>query len=376
MNLTKHILKRVLIFSFLLTGLFQSSSAQVGKEALEQFGKWMSRGNKIHTIPVGNYKFKLPPAVSKMCIKESVEGYFLDGALNYKDYPKLSAKNDARTFRAVHKFADLAVEFENNYVDILSQIEGHVEQGKIQYKNWLPKDPGIIYIGEVHNQSRIHQEVTSLLKQLPSIYPGKRIYLATEFVPASQLQLVQSNLIFTPAELNKRLLEYDVKIPSTRVISSILKNNILVYGLEDYDFMYNVASHKGVLPVTQDRVYDFATSFEGMHLRNKIFARKIQELRAFDPEGLIVVYAGISHVSYHELGSVPSLLKEKSFVIQMTVPPALIAINPLYSYLKQDSNLRDAFRASDNAKMINSWKTPSLAHRRILGNDLTIILHE
>ena len=366
--------KTILLLGVILLGLTCPSSAQVGKEALTQFGRFLARGRKIHNIPVGNYKIKMPPAVSRVCIKESVEGYFADGRLNPKTYPALSAKNDVRMFEALQHFTKSAVKFEENYADILSRINATVEE-KIDYKKLLPKDVGIIYLGEIHNQPRIHQEIISLLKQLPSIYPERRIYLATEFLHVNQAQSVQMNLIFTPAELRSWQEKFG---PSTgeEVMLAALRNKMGLLGVEDRFVLLEASAPKGELAPTEEQYGDFATSFEGMKFRNKMFAQKLKELRTLDPDALVVFYGGVAHVSYSELNSLPSLLREKSFVIQYAVPPALIAINPLFSYMRHEPELRDAFRSSENAKLVERWRKPTQEYRRILGSDLSIIVHE
>ena len=366
--------KSILLSAVLLFGLFCPSSAQLGEEALKELGRFLVRGKKIHDIPVGNYKFKFPSAVDKMCFSETVEICFAGGRLDPRSYPDLSAKNDARMFEALQRFTRSAVKFEENYADILSRINASVEE-KVDYKKLLPKDVGIIYLGEFHYQPRIHEEISSLLRQLPSIYPGRRIYLATEFLHVNQAQSVEMNLIFTPAEL-RRWQEKFGPGGEESILLTALKNKMGLLGLEDRYALTAASTPKGAPYPTNEQCGDFATSFEGMRWRNKMFAQKLRELRTLDPDALVVFYGGIAHVSYSEIYSLPSLLREKSFVIQFAVPPVLPYINPLFSYMRHEPELRDAFRASENAKLVERWRKPTQEYRRILGSDLSIIVHE
>lgn len=368
------LLKYTLVLWTILVGINGFANDGGGPEILTQFGRFFARGRKIHNIPVGNYKIKMPPVVSRVCIKESVEGYFADGRLNPTTNPALSTKNDVRMFEALQRFTKSAVKFEENYADILSRIDGTVLE-HVDYKKLLPKDVGIIYLGEIHNQPRIHEEISSLLRQLPSIYPGRRIYLATEFLHVNQSQSVQMNLLFSPAELRSWQEKFG-PFTGERVMLTALKNKMGLLGLEDRFVLLEASAPKGVQYATEEQYGDFATSFEGMTFRNKMFAQKLKELRALDPEALVVFYGGFAHVSYSELNSLPSLLREKSFVIQFAVPPALITINPLFSYMRHEPELRDAFRASENAKLVERWRKPTQEYRRILGSDLSIIVHE
>ena len=65
----------------------------------------------------------------------------------------------------------------------------------------------------------------------------------------------------------------------------------------------------------------------------------------------------------------------KSFVVQIAVPAALSGNNPLFRFLREEPAVRDAFRASPDAKLVEWWGEPT-RYNRLLGNDLTIIVHE
>lgn len=335
----------------------------------------LGRARKVTSLAVGNYNVVLPPAVRQMCRGDVLQQYFSDGKISPVVYPKLSVKNDALTFQAVQQLAEDALQFKNNYARIASDIAGFVYEGEVPYRQFLPEDPGIIYLGEIHEQPRIQREIISLLHQLPQIYPGRTIYLASEFLPTSALFSVEENIVSSHKLLEERL-DIENQTAGGRVLHAALEENIRLVGLEDHLALMYASTPRGKRYPTPQQYEDYATSYEGMSYRNRLFAHKIREIQKTDPDALIVVYGGLAHMSYHEPSSVPHLLGGNSFVIQLTVPAALASSNPLFSYMKEDVALRQLFHASPSAKLVEWWKSNPSPYRHLLGNDLTVIVHE
>ena len=186
---------------------------------------------------------------------------------------------------------------------------------------------------------------------------------------------MEANLIYSPQELHKRIEPYEDIVMET-ILQTALQSNMGVFGMEDVQAVIKASTPRGFNFPTIMQYGDYATSLEGMSFRNEIFASRVKELQKMDPDALIVVYGGLGHMSYHEYASLPTLVGGESFVIQYSVPAALITINPLFSYLRQDPHLRNAFRSSKDAKLVEWWKQNPSSYRHLLGNDLTVIVHQ
>lgn len=329
--------------------------------------------NPVGPLILGNYKIGFSSPQPKHYVFYLQERFFT-APLDPSAYPVLSRQNDARIFSALRDFAEQAVRFETDFPRITSQIKNYIFTNEIPYARFLPKDLDVLYIGEVHGETRVQKEIVSLVRQLPSIYPGRTIYLAAEGVPTLEEWTAEENLILTLDELADRI-DLAAPIKSIQVVTAALDAQIPLYGLED-EVALILASRppKQKLPTLQQ--YDnYAVSLEGMNFRNRLFARKIRELQVYDPGALIVVYGGIDHMAYHSPSSLPSMIKGKSFVVQVTIPSQLGVSNPLFAHMILDEPLYQQFHSSPDAKVLESWKSPT-SYNRLLGNDLTVIVHE
>lgn len=266
---------------------------------------------------------------------------------------------------------------------LVENIESRV-YNRVPYSELLPEDAEVLYIGEVHGVPRVQQEIVTLVKSLREAYPGRKIYLAAEGVPAAfDLDFSTDDLIHTREALLERLRKAadlaDVEITemaaSSSVVMAAVEAGIPVLGLESEGALCRLATPKGREMPTEEEYEQVATSLAGMEFRNRGFAEGIKVLRKADPDALVVVYGGIDHLAYHQLFSVPALVGGKSFVVQVTVPAALAESNPLFRYFKEPEDIRSAFKASPDAKLTEYWKEPS-SFNQLLGNDLTVIVHE
>ncbi|MBR4682845.1 MAG: hypothetical protein IKP06_06055 [Elusimicrobiaceae bacterium] len=344
-----------------------------GAEALYRSRPFVQALNRKTPLALGNYKVGFLSPQPKHYASYLPE-CFLGSSLDYSAYPRLAQRNDARALQALQDFAKHAVRFETNLSHISTRIQNHVFTKKVPYANFLPQDIDVLYIGETHEEMRVQKEIVSLVSQLPSIYPGRTIYLAAEIIPTLEEWTAEENIILTLDELADRL-DVTAPVKTIQVLKAALNAQIPLYGLED-DVALILAStpRKQKLP-TMKQLGDFAVSWEGIALRNRLFARKIRALQIYDPGALIVVYGGMFHMAYHNQSSLPSLLKGKSFVVQVTIPHALPAANPLFSNMLVDEATRQQFNASPSAKLVESWKDPG-SYNKLLGNDLTVIVHE
>ena len=329
--------------------------------------------NQEAPLVLGNYKIGFSSPHTKPYAPYLQQRFFAN-RLDHAAYPELARRNDRRVLAALRNFERQATRFETDLPHITPQIRNDIFTGKVPYGQYLPQDIDVLYIGEIHDEMRVQEEIVSLVRQLPSIYPGRTIYLAAELIPTSLELTAEENIILTLDDLAERL-DIAAPINSIRVVTAALDAQIPLYGLEDEMALF-IASTPRKQPAPTDEQFDnYAMSLEGMNFRNRLFARKIRQLQVYDPGALIVVYGGIDHMAYHNSSALPSLVKGKSFVVQVTVPSALGGSNPLFTSLRLNEPLRQSFKSSASAKLVEYWETPT-SYNRLLGNDLTVIVHE
>ncbi len=302
--------------------------------------------------------------------------------LPLKGYSSLAVYNDVLVSRALDGFVHRAALFEKHAAALSSQIDSRVYD-EVPYAEFLPQDVDVLYLGEIHGVTFVQQEIKTIVKSLRRLYPGRNIYLAAESVPVASGTFAMEDLIYTPQDLERRLrgfeqaaeLEEPEVLASFAVIQAALEENIPVLGLENEDLLLDLAAPEGRLYPTAQQYERMVTSLAGMEMRNRQFAKGIKMLRAADPSALVVVYGGIDHFAYHQPSSVPAKVKGKSFVVQVSVPAALPGANPLFVHFKEHDEIRRAFNESPNKKLAEFWKKPS-SFKKLLGNDLTVIVHE
>ena len=341
--------------------------AQPGKAAKRLLPAALKpRPAEMTAFTAGNMKINLSYSMLKNHGADLIRTH-LDRKLEPAVYKHLAAQNDRRMLLSLQRLAKNREIFFKNKNKIAASRQVHAAKGKISYASYLPKDLKTLYIGEWHNIPGVEEEVESLLRQLPNIYPGRRIYLATEFLPSNDWNAsVKQKLITTPGQL-VLLSRY-----RTNVFCTALEAGMTLVPLEDLNRMLGILwSEMNSFP-TETIGQKFSISFEGVHLRNQIWMDTLRELRRMDPEALIVVYAGFGHVSYHADSNLPHWLGGSSFVMSFVQPKHLVYDNPFARYLPMPANVLAKFNASPDVKLVESWKTR--AYKKILGADLTVIL--
>lgn len=308
----------------------------------------------------------------------------IDGnRLSLKAYPALALHNDALLSRALDQFVEQERIFSEHSADIAANIASRVYD-RVPYALLLPKEVDVLYLGEIHSIPRVQQEIGTIVKSLRAVYPGRNIYLAAESVPAAfGRPFSKEDLIFSPQELERRVelvaelagLEVPEVLDSFSVIYQAFEENIPVLGLEKEEDLLHFATPEGRDFPTEKQYEQVVTSLVGMKWRNLNFAKGINMLRAADPAALVVVYGGMDHFAYHQPSAVPALVNGKPFVVQVAVPSALPGANPLFMHFSESNDIRRGFNRSPDAKLAEFWKKPTSLNQ-ILGNDLTIIVHE
>lgn len=356
--------------------LFSAAAyAQVpAKPFLSNQARILLRGgaNKAGYFELGNMRLKLPPAVMKAHGADLMLSH-LSLQLDPNVYPSYGPKNDARILRSIQRFIDDYGTFHIKAPEIAANIASRVIKGRVPYHAYLPQNAQNLYLGEVHNVPGLAAEIENLVRALPEAYPGRKIYLATEFLPAFEnIPFSVENAVTDPREI-AQLLEGTPRA-STRVLNAALEAGIPVIGLEpETAILQEIVRETSSYP-TPEMYEEFATSFEGMRFRNRAWSKYLRALRAAEPDALIVVYAGFGHVGYSEDFNLSSLLGGRSFVVLFTTPEFLPLNNPLFRYLRETPDIRGQFRSSPDAKLVEKWKKDT-GLKKIMGTDMTVILH-
>lgn len=370
-------MKKIVCFLLLVVLVFPQSAFAQSAKALRPLLPALSKsgvqaaGGKCLSFELGNMYMYLPPAVMSAHGADLWNTHIsaqLDPAL----YGAVSKKNNAYIFKSLQRFTQNYEKFHAHSASIVGRIQSCVYTGDIPYAAYLPKDLKTLYLGEVHGIVPLAEEVTRLIQALPKLYPGRKIYLATEFLPAyEQLPLGADRTVTRPEEIAQLLP--DTRRVSVRVLYAAVKAGIPVIGLERENELQNFIVRTTRQKPTDQMYEDFSCSFEGVRLRNKMWAQYLRALRQQEPDALIVVYAGFGHVGYNQDFNLPSMLGGDSFVVLFTVPEYLTLNNPLFIYFREEAAVRAQFHSSPRARLVESWVKPS-PYKKILGSDMTVIL--
>lgn len=303
--------------------------------------------------------------------------------ISARAYPRLARYNDLLAARSLERFTVLEEVFQTHQLALAANIQSAVTE-TVPYARLLPKEVDVLYIGEVHQEARVQEEIAGLVKSLRAVYPNRTVYLAAESVPcAFGKDFTVEDLIRSREKLQERLaeeaellgLDEMEVLASAQVVEAALEQKIAVLGLENEEELLEFTkTEEGEYP-TEEQYQQVVTSFAGMEFRNKGFARLINGLRAYDPKALVVFYGGIDHAAYHGISSLPEMVGGRSFVVQVTVPGALAQTHPIFKNFREGEEIRAQFHESPSAKLVEWWKEPA-DFNRVLGNDLTIIVHE
>lgn len=307
------------------------------------------------------------------------------GALEKEWFPLATPKNDALMVKSLQKMATDLSRFQMRENRIISNLSSAVYT-TIPYENYLPDDVDYLFVGEIHERARVQREVVDFISSLPKKYPNRPIFVATEFIDdqhwlsKEDAEILPDVLIVrTQGELKRMLGTLYNQLPE---LQELLSAGFPLVGLEPQNLIINRVFDE--LGITQydasnrefySMLHSYATSEEGVRLRNERWAQHLAQLKEKYPDALIVVYGGAFHMAYQLNHAVPNFVQGKKFVTFFMTPGGLGDINPLFKYLWADKKLQKEFHRSYSAKMVTSWKHPT-PHKTLLGADLTVIVHE
>ncbi len=335
-----------------------------------------ARGGKAFAVGVGNYKLSIPNVARQVANADLIHDYFTSfSGLNAQRYPKLTAQNNIQTWKSFQNFTVHARQFQSEFPRLTANVQTEICAGHLDYTKWLPDDPGIIYLGEVHEIDNVKREVVSFLRQLANQHPQKPIVVATEFLSFDPHISLPENLISDREEFDF-YFDQGKKAANIEVLEELVSiPNIYLIGLENETVLQRILTRPDD-KITPEEYFDFMQTYAGMNLRNRLWARTLTQLQELAPDALIVAYGGIAHFSLHEDGAVPSLVPGKHFIIQLATPDTLPYLNPLTASLSISEPSLHMFEKNPLSKIAVGWKTPSPDYRPLIGNDLSVIVHD
>ena len=220
----------------------------------------------------------------------------------------------------------------------------------------IPPQAKYILLGEEHDKSQIQVFLSKFFKEYQAKYPGRKLFLLTEFLPVSgkQTLLLQSMKVGDPSY--------------AYILNSASSNGITVKGLEPrYVYEGGGILHLDPQWAGKEAFAGLWVTPEGMRIRNKAWISRIKELRKNNPDAVFMIYAGGSHLEYNAFASLSlQLPREETFVAS------------LYADDPTNNEARDLLEELGEDKYpfyleeVLSWKDASL--RRIAGFDVRLLL--
>ena len=193
-------------------------------------------------------------------------------------------------------------------------VRTHITAGEIDYLDFIPSQPRLLLLGEIHAIPWIKQEIFTLIKQIQAAYPDRPIYYASEFIYAdgdNPGAVLQSE---------SEVAHFSISMPFYREFNALLfDTGVRMVGLENPE-----NGLKGKLNREGTHFWHSAQSWnvfspQGVRERNRYWAEIIHGIYAKDPQALVVVHAGNGHTSYRQLNSLSRLLQPyKPFVVDFS----------------------------------------------------------
>lgn len=334
-----------------------------GKAEIEATGFW----NEDFTLPasIGAYEHDVE-------IPESVIDYvaYFTQLLPTASLPK-------EYFAALWKGNEMMVEASlNNSIENIRAVaedpafyhtlHTDVFDGTVPYHRFLPaKAVDYIYVGEVHYNYKVQEELLRFLHVVKNRYPTRNIYLATEYVwetrDFSHLDEELPLALATNQAQLEMLMGTDYAKPTSAFLKKAIDMGIDVVGLEPCMAMrFETQMHTQVTdPVRLRRLrHTYSASALGMQQRNEKWILHINQIRKMDPDALVVVHGGAAHVSAHNLTAVPHQLEGSSFSVMLFDQRAKEISNPILARMEDEVFMERQFDEAKEGKYVISLKKP------------------
>ena len=237
----------------------------------------------------------------------------------------------------------------------------------IPWEKYLPSQPvDFIVIGETHNHMGTYRTILQAVKALKEKNPNRKIIFATEYVSDTLMkgsfpEKSEPLFVRNSTELENALV-VDKNEMALQFLTEIFDMDVEIVGIEPRSAVINAfLKERGLTEMSKaekDNHYAFARSEVMIKERNQKWAEYLNQLRAQNPDALIIGHCGSSHSNLNTLYSFPSLLKGNKFVIQFTPQQELSNISPAFYLEVVSMNLpQESFSLGD--KQVFSFK-PSM----------------
>lgn len=229
---------------------------------------------------------------------------FLKNSVQTGDY--LAARNNRLFLREIERVQKVWAQIDANLPRLKEEAANTPQpQDPVAWLSQIiPPQTTQLFIGEAHGFNEIHQAVSTLVQNLQTRFPQRKILVFTEFLPEGITWSKKPDLSKIPDYLHKHFSIWD----------DLLEANISVIGLEmpsavTDDCVVRYLNDEGAL-----RRQTVWASLEGVRLRNERWQKTLAKYREQFPDALFIVYTGADHVMYNRPFTLAAQKKEKPFV--------------------------------------------------------------
>ena len=351
-------------------------------------------------VRIGTHQVYVPPVARGDYLNYFTEDYGHSGK-----FPQYAERDALVSVRELENSVQHILNVENNGQLFYRLLQGEVFEDAIPYYRYLPSERiDYLFIGEVHENQRVREEIMNLIRTVRKREPMRKIYFATEYAsstnkPFSALKLVRdgngeekNEIIFyseEPLAISHQFEDLNIEGVSYRrenhrLLKQIMALDIPVVGLEpSLTLKHTPGKDERISDIDEDEIlFLFRVSSSGMEKRNQEWVKTLQRLRAQDPDALIIVHGGLAHIGYDQDFPVSQQLEGNKFVINIS-PVGGLLTSPVFSRIELGFTQKEHFYKKKSNKYVFTLKPAGeevLPQDRekilhALGADMTVVLH-
>ena len=284
--------------------------------------------------------------------------HVINRGFSTKYYPSFKEAEKASIRRAIEQASIRRKESYEN-ASFYSALRLDRFESDVAWDNYLPSsldDITYFYVGEIHQNKVVQRELLPLLRTLRRRNPTRKIYLATEYVPDTLLDLPFESRISLSIATNwedLKSMQPESYQEKSRFLKDVVEDGFPVVGLDPAirikdmlkKEMRGVADEEKALGL----MGQFLASRVGVTERNKKWVEHLRDLHAQDPDALIVVHGGGGHLNWFNPDSIPAILEEetdKTFTVLLyDTRLEDIFDEPILNELNQETGISEALKA-------------------------------
>ena len=309
--------------------------------------------------------------------------------------PNLYLENLPLLQRVVQEKGEQLEILDKNFDDFLDSLEVKKAPGNVPYMDYLPEELDVLYVGVEHAKP-VEKETYNIVKAVQEKYEGRNIYLATEYVPNTPSikmgDLLSGkyedwnalNVITTGKELTAQIGPQECM--RYKFLLQTLNEGVPVVGIEPNAARIHALQKNHHEAVTAGNIdlldRTLGTSYYGMNMRNEHWARHIKELRAQDPNALIIVMGGAEHLDESIFMAVNRNVKDvSSFTIHLQRRETMGSFPNVFSLSAKEFNQKVTQHLGAQDRYILSFKNQVRAdaakleqYKPLMGADAIVVL--